>query len=136
MARLLRLVPKQCQFAGCTKQVVIQHRFSGACLFIRIVCESSHTTEWASSPGHCNATGSRIPAINLLFASSLLSSGNNMAKIGLMAKFLGMTIISSATFFRYQRLYLCPGIERFWEHDQAKRTTALRATPLVLSGIH
>ena len=44
---------------------------------VQLKCPCSHTYELVSSPMHKSANGNAIAAINLLFASLDLLSGNN-----------------------------------------------------------
>ena len=126
----------RCEIPGCNKGVTVTHRFEGACLVIQKKCKVMHIMEWMSSPGHRNALGYSVPVINILFASSLLHSGNNFTKIELMTKFLGLRMISRSSFTVYQRLYLCPGIEKFWAQSEVEIMNNLQAktSPLILSG--
>lgn len=114
------------------------HRFVGASLIIISKCESSHTSEWMSSPTHKNAENHGIPAINLLFASSVLLSGNNFEKVNLLTDQLGLKTISSTTYHLYQRMYMCPGIESFYTQMQLAVLESLRAktSPLILAGVY
>ena len=42
-------------------------------------------------------------------------SGNNFAKVGKMANFLGLAFISDSTFYRMQKLYFIPAIDELWD---------------------
>ena len=128
----------RCEIPGCNKGVMVTHRFEGACLVIQKKCKAMHTMEWMSSPGHRNALGYSVQVINILFAPSLLFSGNNFTKIELMTKFLGLRMISRSSFTVYKRLYVCPGIEKFWARSEVKIMNKLRAkaSPLILSGLN
>lgn len=112
------------------------YRFIGACVVVQSKCPCSHTYEWVSSPMHKSAKGNAIAAINLLFASSILLSGNNFEKVKQLMEFTGVQIISSSTFHLYQRVYMCPGIEELFR-DARKVTLEEQLSnslPLVLSG--
>ena len=53
-------------------------------------------------------------ANKLQIAASVLLSGNNFAKTGRMASFLGLSFTSDSTIYRMQRLYLIPCIDEWW----------------------
>ena len=127
----------RCTFAGCSKRVAVSHRFVGACLIVQSKCESSHTSELVSSPTHRNAEDHGIPAINLLFASSVLVSGNNFEKVNQFTDQLGLKTISSSTYYLYQRMYVCPGIECFSTRKQLAVLESLHSKtgPLILAGM-
>ena len=93
--------------------------------------------DWALSPHHLNALGHSIPAINLLFASSLLLSGNNFAKIHLMAKYLGIRPSHNPATIPTSASTIMRGIDEFWAQRQAEVMEILRAktTPVILSDI-
>ena len=102
-------------------------------MIVRSICPSFHTTDWLSSPMHKNAKGDAIAAINLLFASSILLSGNNFEKVEQLMDYTGIQTISSSTFHLYQRLYICTGIEAFFAQEQ-RAVLESHTNPLVLCG--
>ena len=50
----------------------------------------------------------------ILFAMAVVLSGNNFQKIENLARILQLYVISQTTFHMYQRLYICPGIEKYF----------------------
>ena len=117
----------RCTFAGCSKTVMVSHYFVGACLVVKVKCTSLHTTEWMSSPLHNNAKNHAIPAINLLFASAVLVSGNNFEKVNQLINYVGLRAISHSSFYLYQRLYICPAIDCFSARKQGVVVDSLRS---------
>ena len=77
-------------------------------------CNAGHVFTWSSSPVIRNANRRAVFKCNLVFASSLLFSGNNYYKIQQFFKFMDVSCIAPSTYFTYQRLYLCPVISNFY----------------------
>jgi hypothetical protein len=69
-----------------------------------------------------------------MFASSLLLSGNLYAKVGLMFNFCNLQYFSSALFNQYQKLYIIPAINKFWEQHQKQLWEEKAGKEVVLSG--
>ena len=86
-------------------------------IFSLQVCKNEHVNHrWCSQP----LLNMRIHTGDLMLASSTLISGNNFQKkIYTLAKFLKIPLLSSSTFYRIQRTYLVPSMDRFWmqQHD-------------------
>ena len=61
-------------------------------------CPCSHKYEWVSSPMHKSAKGNAIAAINLLFAFSILLSGNNFEKVKQLMEFQALRFIFTSEF--------------------------------------
>lgn len=77
-------------------------------------CTAGHVTQWSSSDPHYDKKNSAINENDLLFAASILFSGNHYAKISQFCSILGLACITEAMFYRYQKLYLIPTVEKFW----------------------
>ena len=71
---------------------------------------------------------------NLQAAACALLSGNNLAKIEKFAKFLGLSFISSSTFYRVQRVYCIPAIDECWQWMTDKLIEQFTDEETVLSG--
>ena len=85
---------------------------------------------------HKNAKGDTSAAINFLFASSILLSGNNFEKVEQLMEFTGIKTISSSTYHLYQRMYVCPGIEKYFSQEQRSLLYSQpNSTPLILAGM-
>ena len=68
----------------------VSHWVVGCTVVIKCMCEMGHTFVWASSPIICNAGNSEMFKNNLVFAASILLSGNNFynsAKFPTLAAF-------------------------------------------------
>lgn len=57
----------------------------------------------------------------MLFSMAVVLSGNNFQKIERFSKTMSLHVISWSTFHMYQRLYICPGIEKFYFKTQVNR---------------
>ena len=76
--RLLELIGSQCKF--CSLQSKVSARAVGCSLVVKMVCSRGHTFSWASSPVVTNSNKSVLYKANLIFASTVLLSGNNYHK--------------------------------------------------------
>lgn len=109
---ILKLIGNQCKYCPLPAKATV--RAIGCALVIKLKCEAGHVFSWASSLIITKRNGQAIYKINLVFASSLLLSGNNYYKRNQCCSFMGTKCISASTFFNYQRLYLCPVILKFF----------------------
>ena len=69
-----------------------------------------------------------------LQAAAIMLSGNNLAKIEKMAKFLGLSFISKTTFYGLQRLYFVPAINKWWSLQRGQIVEQLRDKEVVVCG--
>lgn len=113
--KLLELVGCYCRV--CHLPCRVKKRLFGCAISISTTCEAGHLFSWSSSPTMTNANNAVIHECNMTFASSLLLSGNNFYKIHQFCRFLNLKCISPSTFFAYQRLCLCPVIQRFYNRN-------------------
>ena len=90
---------------------------------------SGHAGKFYSSYD-CN----RIAATNLQTAAYILLSWNNFYKMEKFARFLGLSFISSSTFFRFQRLSCLPVINEWWEWKKGFLQKKLKGKKIVVSG--
>ena len=67
--------------------------------------------EWSSQPPLRRGVNKG----DLDLSSAIILSGSNYEKILLMAKFFQLPIMSEATYYRYQRKYILPAIDIYWE---------------------
>ena len=65
----------------------------------------------------------------------ILLSGNNYQKIATLSKFLKLAIVSSSTFYKIQRTYRIPSIDRFWIQEQESVISQLRDQEVILLGL-
>lgn len=92
-------------------------------------CASGHTFNWESSPSTLmNTHKCKSYVDNLDFASAIILSGNNFTKVS----FLSLPCKSKATFHAYQRLFICPTIDRFYKLEQKKILDNFKDNQLIL----
>ena len=105
---LLELV-KYCRHPGCANEASFKQHTIGPTLIVNWNCPSGHQGRFSSSKD-VNA----MYANNLQVAAAILLSGNSFFKIEKMARFMGLSFFSDATFFRMQRLHLIPVVNEWW----------------------
>lgn len=98
-----------CRTPGCSYAPKVLHHFIGTTLVVTAICPVGHTFKFASSR---EVNGFYIN--NFQATAALVLSGNNFLKVSKMAQFLGLPFLSESTFYRFQRLYICPAIEEWW----------------------
>ena len=76
----------------------------------------------------------RMHAGDLMLASSILISGNNLQKMSTLATFLKLPLLSSSTFHRIQRTYIVPSIDRFWMQQQEDVLSEFQDKDLIVLG--
>ena len=82
------------------------------------MCENGHGFDWESSDCHVNESGVKLFENNLRLVSAIVVSGNSFSKIELFFKFLNLANVSRTTFYNYQRHYICPAVDRFYQQEQ------------------
>ena len=119
--KLMELIGCHCRYCPSPCRVIKKY-ISGCTITISTVCETGHVFTWASSPTMTNTKNTSIYQCNMEFASAILISGNNFYKIRQFCQFMDLKCISQSTFFVYQRLCLCPVIQRFYNHKMVSST--------------
>ena len=119
---LKQVYGEYCKRGDCGKSLEYHQKHIGTCCKVMISCSVGHSNGvWDSQP-----TFRRQYVGNFLLASSLLFSGNSYQKISLMFRFMGLSCISSSTFYSIQRLYLAPTVEEYWLEMQRESLTNIR----------
>jgi len=101
LSKLLELAGEKCRIFPYHSSSV-SHRVVGYNVVIKCLCEMGHTFVCASSPTICYAGNSEMFKNNLVFAASILLSGNNFYKIQQLCKISNISCISPTTYFLYQ----------------------------------
>ena len=105
---------KKCQRDGCPKKVVnATPKFLGSCISVYWKCEDGHKGSWHSS----NKTRD-IYTNNLILASAIYMSGNSVQKIQDFFNILNIHIQSERTIEYYQRKYIFPTVNDFYDRTQ------------------
>lgn len=121
LTKLVELTGTQCCTKVCYSTSHFTYHTCGSCLIVKGTCGKGHVFNWCSSDVVENAKGSRILLDNLLVASNIVLSCNNYFKICLLCNFTNLPLISLTTFHAYQRLYICPGIHKYYETQQVTK---------------
>ena len=78
----------------------------------------------------------RVPAGNIHLSASILCSGSLPTIVLRMMDYLNVAIITAQTFYRHQKHYLLPAIERTWKshQEQLLATAKARGGSVTLAG--
>ena len=123
---LLFMMCRNCSSAcvKVTKAVV------GSLLQVVQSCSSCHQTwKWSSQP----MVGG-YPKGNVSISAAILFSGSMPTKCVRVFKILKCACISTATFFRHQKLFLQPSIISLWTRQQNELFQKLKSKKLLLTG--
>ena len=123
LEKLLELAGTKSRESNCSSCYTIKHKFSGCTLIISGICQQGHHFQWTLSCTIGKSCGNTVHEDNILFATAVVLSGSNFQKIENFARILQLHIISRTTFHVYQRLYICPGIEKYFFKTQVKCTS-------------
>ena len=118
LENVLSLAKSKCQEEGCSGFYAVKIKFHGSCLIIDGECPAGHQYLWKSSSEQANKKGSKIYVDNLALASAVILSGNNFSKLLTFFRFLSVPIINLSTFHTYQRLFICPSIDKYYIKEQ------------------
>ena len=77
-------------------------------------CKNGHSQKWVSSEVLGAKHNSDFYLNDYLLAAAIIISGNNYSKFALLCKALGLNIISSNTFTRFQKHCAAPVISDVW----------------------
>ena len=77
-------------------------------------CRNGHRQKWISSEVLGAKHNSDFYLNDYLLAAAIIISGNNFSKFALLSKALGLSIISSNTFTRFQKHCAAPVISDVW----------------------
>ncbi|XP_068700031.1 uncharacterized protein [Montipora foliosa] len=126
---LVQQLGGNCRHTGCIFETVVDYTLCGTSAMIRWKCPAGHIGRFCTS-GEVN----NVLSNNLQAAAAVLLSGNNFAKVERFAKFLGLSFISSSTFFRVQKLYCIPAIDEWWQWMRGELLVEFQNKELVVSG--
>ncbi|XP_061184341.1 uncharacterized protein LOC133192340 [Saccostrea echinata] len=104
-----------CKVKECGEGIEISIKHVGSAVYLKWICRNTHIADkWCSQP----ILNRGLHGGDLMFASSILFSGNNFNKMELFAKFLQMGFPSQSSFTRLQRQYLVPSVDELWSQKQ------------------
>ena len=104
---LVQLFAQKCRAAQCQLPCTVDFTLCGTSVLIEWKCANGHSGKFYSSH---RGDGDSLLANNLQASAAILFSGNNFEKIGKLAGFLGLSVISKTTYYRAQRIYLIPAV--------------------------
>jgi hypothetical protein len=132
---LLELFNKSCQTLSCSgKRKVLNTKMEEGVLTVLWKCSEGHIGCWKSSRVLCQHGGQDIFATSMLIAASVLISGNSFDKVALFGKFLGLGLISKATYNRVQTHFIVPELNRYWEQMRSEIWDILSGESVILCG--
>jgi hypothetical protein len=71
---------------------------------------------------------------NISMAAAIVLTGNQYNKINLFCKAIGLSCISSTTFYSVQKLYINPAVEWWLSEMQREMFKAVGKAPVIVSG--
>ncbi|XP_043935934.1 uncharacterized protein LOC122808886 [Protopterus annectens] len=95
----------------CREGVSVTNTVKGSCIKLSWVCCNGHIAyQWSSQ--HTVRKGLHLG--DVMIAAAIFLTGNNYAKIALLAKCLGLAFIHQASYYRLQRRYIVPVVTDYW----------------------
>ena len=126
---LLAVFQARCHTPGCTALPTVKHSFVGVTVIVNCQCPSGHKYRFCSSH-----LVNDIYANNLQAAASVILSGSNFGKVERMANFLKLEFVSKSTYYRLQRLYLIPEVNKWWALMRGELIKEFSGKDMVLGG--
>ena len=74
------------------------------------------------------------PLGDLMMGSSIIFSGCKFKKMEQMANHMNLAMMSSATFYRYQRLYVFPVVVEYWDNLLKSNCEEVTGRPIIILG--
>ncbi|XP_052285882.1 uncharacterized protein LOC127881787 [Dreissena polymorpha] len=120
-----------CSRKGCGRLLSIQQATVRSALRLKWVCEAGHVCHiWSSQP----VLKYGLSAGDLRLSAAILFSGNNFQKFEMLARYLNMPCMGSASFHHLQRHYLVPAVEQTWEAEEERVVKARKSQQIVMLG--
>lgn len=124
--KLLELATGKCQEPDCAQTCpVTRYKIYGCCIVIQGQYSRGHKFVWASSEMLMNRSKNKLFKNNLLFSSAVVLSGLSYYKVSDFAKIIRLSVSSSTSFHSYQRHYICPGIQVFFDKEQVVKASLI-----------
>ncbi|OCT64446.1 uncharacterized protein rpusd1.L isoform X1 [Xenopus laevis] len=126
------LLKLPCRFdVDCTAHIVeLEKHIKGSWLSVFGRCYKGHHFHlWDSQP----VVGD-IALGNLLSSAAVLFSGSGFYKVEEMSQLLGLQLISYDTYYKYQRMFLFPTIDKHWQYERKRLKEAMGCKKMCLSG--
>ena len=101
----------------------------GSMIVIVSKCKNGHIRSWTSQ--QCDG---QMPWGNMLCAAGTLFTGSNPARIDSFFKHLGIQYMSLRTYYKIQKFYLAPAVNRCWENEQSSLLKSLQGKSIAVGG--
>ena len=132
---ILEIFNNGCQHSSCSGKSKVQHlKKKGGVLKIWWNCSNGHFGCWVSSKELCAKHGRSVYTNSLLIASGIFLTGNNYDKLALFCRFLGLELISKATYNRIQTHFIIPEVQRYWEQIKNEIWDTFSGESVILCG--
>jgi len=128
---LVQLFAQKCRATKCQLPTMVDYTLCGTSALIKWRCPDGHSGKFCTSH---KGDGDRLLANNLQASAAILMSGNNYDKIAKFADFLGLSFVSTTTFYRAQNIYLIPAVTEWWQWQQGEILKELKDKALVVCG--
>uniref|UniRef100_A0A803KFX0 THAP-type domain-containing protein n=1 Tax=Xenopus tropicalis TaxID=8364 RepID=A0A803KFX0_XENTR len=110
--------------------IQIKKTTEGSMLKVQLICLNGHDSfKWMSQP---MAGATSIG--NVALANSIVLSGSTYTKVKDMFNILNVPFYSHTSFYRYQREYIFPAIDKQWQQETAAVKTSLSGQSVALAG--
>ncbi|XP_069135269.1 uncharacterized protein [Argopecten irradians] len=123
-------IPTNCQRKACGAEISVRCRYVGCAIQMKWTCSNGHHVHtWDSQPRI-----KKVYAGNFLLSAAILISGNNFAKVALLAKFLNLAMIGITSHHRVQRVFTAPVINNYFEEMMRTTLEKYRGKDIVVAG--
>jgi len=112
--KLVELSEDKCVICGGGLHVKQDVKTCGSRVEITRKCDKGHAQKWVSSEVLGVKNNVDFFLNDSLLAAAIIISGNNYSKFSLLCKALGLNIISSNTFTRFQKHCAAPVVKEMW----------------------
>eukprot|EP00079_Xenopus_tropicalis_P030340 XP_012826273.1 PREDICTED: RNA pseudouridylate synthase domain-containing protein 1 isoform X1 [Xenopus tropicalis] len=126
------LLKLSCGFdVNCSAHIVaLEKHIEGSWLSVIGRCSKGHCFHlWDSQP-----VAGDIALGNLLTSAAVLFSGSNFYKVEDMSQLMGLQLISYDMHYNYQRMFLFPTIDKYWQCERRRLKEAMGWKKMCLSG--
>ncbi|XP_033754344.1 uncharacterized protein LOC117337464 [Pecten maximus] len=123
-------IPTTCQRKACGANITVQCRYVGCAVQLKWKCSNGHQIHtWDSQPRI-----KRVYVGNFLVSAAILMSGNNYAKVALLAKFMNLAMIGLTSHQRVQRVFTAPVINSYYEEMMQRTLAKYQGKDIVIAG--
>lgn len=133
--KIEELIVGKCSHENCNNNRSITNKtLEAGVLVISYKCSNGHSGIWSSSSVLTHRGGRKVYTMPLLLTASVLVSGNNFDKVGMLFNFLKLQFISPSTYHRCQSHVVVPAIKKLWYDVKEELTKVYTYDTMTLSG--